>query len=107
MSPKPPLRFNFQCQSGLPLTFNQDRILKLWRLACLCRCHFLIPRRFKELGVGKRRSTKEGKAAFPLSIDGWLTGLMVIEKKGTVATRGHMSADHSKGGLGMRLKNNM
>jgi hypothetical protein len=37
MGPKPFSRLDFRCQRGLPLTFNYDRILKFWKLACLCR----------------------------------------------------------------------
>ena len=43
MNPKPFSRLDFRCQRGLPLTFNYDRILKLWKLACLCHCNFFTP----------------------------------------------------------------
>jgi hypothetical protein len=35
MNPRRSLKFHFPCQRGLPLTFNQDRILKLWKHAWL------------------------------------------------------------------------
>jgi hypothetical protein len=47
MSPKPFSRLDFRCQRGLPLTFNHDRILKFWKLACLCHCNFFTPRSLK------------------------------------------------------------
>jgi hypothetical protein len=50
MSPKPISRLDFRCQRGLPITFNHDRILKFWKLACLCHCHFFTPRSLKNWG---------------------------------------------------------
>jgi len=47
MSPKPFLGFNFQSRQGLPITFHPDRILKLWKLACLPR-----PRSIDSAGPG-------------------------------------------------------
>ena len=50
MSPKPFSRLDFRCQRGLPLPFNHDRILKFWKLACLCHCNFFNPRSLKNWG---------------------------------------------------------
>ena len=49
-SSKPILRLDFRCKRGLSLTFNHGRILKFWKLACLCHCHFFYPRQLKNCG---------------------------------------------------------
>jgi hypothetical protein len=56
MSPKPFLRLDFRCQRGLPITFNHDRILKLWKLACLCHSSFQLLQSsiIEKLGEGKQ-----------------------------------------------------
>ena len=43
----------FRSERGSPIPFNEDRILKFCKLACLCRSHFFIPRWFKRLGGGQ------------------------------------------------------
>ena len=47
---RPILRVDLPCKRGFPITFNHDRVLKLWRLVCLCHCHFFTPRSLKNWG---------------------------------------------------------